>query len=88
MNDDEIWTALAKVFRRVFDDEVVITEATTARDIAGWDSLNHVRLMVAVEKVFRVRFSSGEVSDLKSVGDLKKTLQEKLAAANPTRPGR
>jgi acyl carrier protein len=78
MSSDDVWSVLEKVFKKVFDDDVVISEETTAKDVVGWDSLNHVRLIVAVEKAFRTRFTAAEVSDLKSVGDLKRTLEAKL----------
>ena len=81
MSNDDTWNTLVKVFKKVFDDDVVISETTTAPDVPGWDSLNHVRLMVALEKTFKVRFAAGEVNDWKNVGDLKKRLDEKLAAA-------
>ena len=80
MSDADVWTTLQEIFKRVFDDDVVITEATTAKDVDGWDSLNHVRLVVAMEKAFNVRFASGEVNELKTVGDLRRRLEEKRAA--------
>ncbi len=49
MNDS--LSRLTEVFRNVFDDdEIVVTRATTAKDIDGWDSLMHVTLLVNVEK--------------------------------------
>jgi acyl carrier protein len=77
---DATWATLVGVFRTIFDDDVVISESTTARDVDGWDSLNHVRLVVAIEKAFKVRFGSGEVSALKTVGELRRRIEEKRAA--------
>ena len=55
--------------RDVFDDDAVeITENTTAKDVDGWDSLNHIRFMVTVEQRFKVRFSSREVESLRNLG--------------------
>jgi acyl carrier protein len=63
--------ALTEVFQQVFeDDELTITHETKATDIDSWDSLMHVSLILAVEKRFRVRFSSSEVSSLMNVGML------------------
>jgi acyl carrier protein len=78
---NDTWDTLVKVFHKVFDEDVVISESTTAKDVPGWDSLNHVRLMVALEKAFKVRFAAGEVNDLKNVGDLRKRIDEKRAGA-------
>jgi len=62
---------LTEVFQQVFeDDELAITRETTAADIESWDSLMHVSLLLAVEKRFRIRFSSSEVSSLMNVGML------------------
>jgi acyl carrier protein len=69
MND--VLNRLNQVFREVFDDdELTVTEKTTAQDVEGWDSLTHVTLLVNVEKLFGVRFSSSEIASLKNVGEL------------------
>lgn len=62
---------LTGVFREVFEeDDLVVTRTTSAKDVAGWDSVMHVTLMIAVERAFGVRFKSGNVAGLKNVGEL------------------
>jgi acyl carrier protein len=62
---------LVAVFRTVFNDDTLdLTRGTTARDVKGWDSLRHLRLILAVEQTFKVRLPSTKVSNLKNVGDL------------------
>lgn len=62
---------LTPIFCDVFDDdELVITEVTTAQDVEGWDSLANIRVMVSVEKAFGIRFTAAEISNLKDVGAL------------------
>jgi acyl carrier protein len=78
MEEDATWQMLTGVFRRVFSDDVKIDRATTSDDVSGWDSLNHIRLMVAVEKTFRIRFSPAEVTVLKNVGDLFDEIRKKM----------
>lgn len=69
---------LQEVFRDVFDDdEIVITDETTAEDIESWDSLTHVQLIVAVEKEFAVKFSTVEVMKLKNVGEFIQLIDKK-----------
>lgn len=51
-------------------DHLSITDATTAADIEQWNSLSHIRLMVAIERAFKIRFSNAEIENLKDVGDL------------------
>jgi len=67
----EILQKLNIIFEDVFeDDNLDVNRGTTAADIAGWDSLMHVTLMVNVERAFGVRFKSAEVAALKNVGEL------------------
>ena len=62
---------LLPIFQNVFDDdELIITSLTTAKDISGWDSLAHIRLVVAIEKSFHLRFSANEISELENVGEM------------------
>jgi acyl carrier protein len=66
-----IFEQLTKVFRDVFDDdELVIDATTTAQDVDGWNSLAHIRLVVSIEKAFKLRFSAAEIGGLKNVGDM------------------
>lgn len=71
MKRDEIYEILNKVFRDVFDDSsIIVNDATTANDIDDWDSLEHINLVVAVEKSFRIKFTMGEVNSFKNVGEM------------------
>lgn len=68
---DSIYERLNEVFRDVFDDDDICVNAeTTAEDIEDWDSLNHITLIDAVESEFGVRFTMGEVSGMKNVGEM------------------
>lgn len=68
---EEIYERLNEVFRDFFDDEEIeLTPDTTADDIEDWDSLNHITLMAAVEEEFGVRFTMGQVSGMKNVGEM------------------
>lgn len=71
MTREEVFEKLNEVFRDVFDDEgIVVTDATTARDIEDWDSLEYINLMVAVEKKFGIRFNMGEINKFQNVGEM------------------
>lgn len=62
---------LTPIFRDVLDnDDLVVTPATQAADVEGWDSLAHIHLVVAIEKALKLRFTAEEVSALQNVGDL------------------
>ena len=75
---DEIYERLNEVFRDVFDDDSIeVNEDTTAADIEDWDSLNHITLIDAVESEFGVRFTMGEVSGMKNVGEMAQIIKER-----------
>ena len=71
MKIEEVYERLNNVFRDVFDDEsIVVKPETTANDIEDWDSLEHINLIVAVEKEFSMKFNMKEVTSMKNVGDM------------------
>jgi acyl carrier protein len=71
MNTDDILAKLNPIFGDVFDDDrIVLSLATTARDIDGWDSVANIRLMVTIEGEFRIKFDVGEFQEFRNVGDL------------------
>lgn len=81
MNRADIYEKLNDVFREVFDDDdITVNDATTAADIEDWDSLEHINLVVAVEKKFGVKFNMGEVNDFQNVGEMVDTIIKKLEA--------
>lgn len=51
-------------------DSITATPGLPAKDVDGWDSLTHIRLMLTVEKAFKVKFSNSEIGKLETVGDL------------------
>ena len=59
-------------------DDFDLQDSTIAPDVPGWDSLNHINIIVAVEENFKVKFKSMELLRLKNVGDLQKLLDSKL----------
>jgi acyl carrier protein len=72
---------LQEVFRDLFDDDdIVLTDETSAKDIAGWNSLANVKLIVRVEKAFKIRFGTGEVVGLNNVGELDALITKKLGS--------
>ena len=78
MTEAQIYAKLTEVFRDVFDDEdIVPTAETTAADVDGWDSLTHIRLVLAVSKAFAVKFSASEIGNLKNVGEFVTLIEKK-----------
>jgi acyl carrier protein len=63
----EIKPIFIEIFTELKSD---ISGATVAADVPGWDSLGHLKLMMAIEKKFKIRFTASEISSLNSVGDI------------------
>ena len=79
MDGREIFARLNKVFQEVFDDPSIrLTPQTTADDIEDWDSLEHINLIVAVERHFGMKFSMGEVTGMKNVGAMADLIAERV----------
>jgi acyl carrier protein len=69
MDRNKIYERVTEVFIDVFDDEdIKLNDNTTSDDIEDWDSLEHVNLIVAIEKEFGMKFTMGEVTGMKNVG--------------------
>ncbi len=70
---------LQEIFRDVFDEEELeLTEGTSAKDIEDWDSFAQIQLVVAIEKHFDVRFHVDEVGTLKNVGEIIQLIEKRM----------
>lgn len=78
MNKNQILEEVQEIFRDVLDnEEIVLASETVADDIEEWDSLSHIQLIVAIEKHFKVKFSSKEILSWKNVGEMVDALAAK-----------
>lgn len=78
----DVSNRLTELLRDVFDnDSITATESLTAADVEGWDSLGNVRLFLAIEQEFGVRFGAGEISAIKNVGELIAAIARKSGVA-------
>ena len=79
LNKKEIFSKVQEIFIDVFDDEnLEINNFTNSEDIEEWDSLNHIQLVLSIEKTLNVRFKTGEIQSLKDVGEMVVLLEEKI----------
>jgi acyl carrier protein len=82
MENDHLYHQLEEIFRDVLDDDsIVLTPETTASDIAAWDSVAHVDLIVSIETSLRIRFKTSEIGSLHNVGQLVGLIEYKLENA-------
>ena len=80
MQEQEIYSRLTSIFHDTFDDDaIVLTPNTTAHDIKGWDSVNHINLIVATEQEFHIKFKTAELEALKDVGEMVHLIEVKTS---------
>jgi acyl carrier protein len=81
MEASDIYARLEKVFHDVFDaDAITVTADLTADQVEDWDSLAHIRLILAVERAFGIKFPAAQTANLKNVGELAELIRVKTSA--------
>ncbi len=79
MTREQVMEKTNAVFCDIFDDDtIVLTDATTADDIEDWDSLEQINILVALEKLFSIKFAVSEVEGLANVGEMIDLIMRKL----------
>ena len=79
MTRDELLNRIQGIFRDIFDEnDMVIENNTSSDDVEEWDSLNHINLVSAIEKEFKIKFALGELMTLKDVGAMVNLMMDKL----------
>jgi len=80
LNNSEILSKVRDCIAGILDQpNLVVTMRTTAEDVEGWDSFNHVNIVVAIETEFGISFHAAEVEELRAVGEIVTLIDEKLA---------
>ena len=61
---------LTPIFRSVFNEpNLILTRDITAKDVENWDSLNHIMLIVQIEEMTNLVFTTNQLVKLNDVGD-------------------
>ena len=80
MERQDVLKQVNEIFIDVFEKEgLVINDQTTAQDIDAWDSLAHIHLIVAIERSFKIRFSSKEMQSWENVGEMIDSICAKIS---------
>lgn len=75
---NKILQDLQDIFRDIFDDdEIILQDHTSSKDIEDWDSLAQMSLIAAIEKHFQIKFKIEEIVGLKNVGEMVELIHKK-----------
>lgn len=79
MELNDIMKQINTIFIELFNDEnIVLTEKSDTNEIDAWDSLNHIQVITAVEKHFKIRFELNDLLIFENIGDLCSGVKSKL----------
>lgn len=82
MTVEEIERRLFDIMRDVLGDpRLLITRASNAETLPGYDSLAHINIISAVEQELELTFELGDILDLHNAGDMVDLIERKLGAA-------
>jgi acyl carrier protein len=80
MNEADLYQKLNLIFRETLgDDSIALTAETAADDVPEWDSMNHIFLVVEIERQFGIKFQTAEMEELRNVGELVQLIRSKQA---------
>lgn len=70
-SENEIYAGLSEIFADVFlRDDLVLSPELTAKQVQGWDSFKQIEIIMATEERWSIKFTTRELDNLQSVGDL------------------
>lgn len=71
MSTNNVLDKLSPIFKEVFEDESLeIDENSNSDNVNGWDSLNHIYLVVAIEEAFNIKFTAEDIQSWQNVGEM------------------
>tara|TARA_R110001606_G_C15403239_1_gene653562 strand:- start:16127 stop:16372 length:246 start_codon:yes stop_codon:yes gene_type:complete len=80
MTEDEVYKRLQPLFEETFDlVSIELMPNLTASDVEEWDSLSHIRLIVAVETEFGISLNASEAGELEDVGQFVQMVMDKVS---------
>jgi acyl carrier protein len=71
--DEQLKSVMASVFGLDAKD---ITETSSAETIENWDSLQHIKLIVALEEEFGVELENEDITTMISFTEIKKVIHK------------
>jgi acyl carrier protein len=80
MTNDDICNKISSLLSDILDTpNLKLNNSSSADQVDGWDSVNHVKLIVAIEESFKVKFATEEITAPENVGQLVALVKSKMA---------
>lgn len=71
MSREDVFEKLNVILREYFDNEdITLKDETVTSDVEGWDSLEHINIISEIEDEFDIKFTMGEITNMKNVGEM------------------
>jgi len=74
--DNQLKAILGTVFDLPADE---INDQTSPGDVGLWDSLNHLRMVTEIEKVFRIRLTQKEIREMLTYAKIREVVGRHLS---------
>lgn len=79
MTRDEVRNHVQTNLAEITDvDALVLSDNTSPEEVAGWDSVNNIKLLFAIEEELGVSFETDELVLPKNVGELLDLIHSKI----------
>lgn len=79
MDNTKVLDEVITIFKDVIDeDDMNLTIDSTPEDVEGWDSLTNIRIIVAIERKFNIKFTASEVDRFNSIKEVVNTVTSKV----------
>ena len=70
---------LESIFKKIFPKfKGKFNDKVSPKNLKDWDSLNHLNLISAISKKFKINFEFQEIIEINNIGELKKMLKKKI----------
>jgi acyl carrier protein len=76
---DKIYAIIRDVFAQP---ALSVSDTTTAADVEGWDSFNHMTLIMRIEEEFAISFATEEIGRMAHVGELIEAVRTKKGVSS------
>ena len=76
MDNSLIQKKIEKIFLKILKTKITINSSN--KNVKKWDSLNHIKIILGIEKEFNIKFALSEFDEANNIKNLKKLIKSKI----------